>query len=131
LWRNLAIAAVLGPPGACIGALLRNQVVTVAGVVIVALADEPQLLTQIPEVGRFGPLFAAPQGIIGSDDMEGLLAPGAAIAVALAGAGRAGAALRRRRGGQRRGDVRALRGRRSAAARAVATARVSGALRGA
>ena len=99
LWRNLAIAAVLGPLGVCIGALLRNQVVTVVGLVIVAVALEPQLLSAIPDVGQFGPLFAVPQGILGSAGVEDALAPGAAIAVSLAwvatGFAAAGARLRR------------------------------------
>jgi ABC-2 type transport system permease protein len=102
LWRNLAIAAVLGPLGVCIGALLRNQVVTVVGVVIVAVALEPQLLSAIPDVGRFGPLFAVPQGILGGAGVEHALAPGAAVAVALAWVAAAFAAAGAR---LRRGDL--------------------------
>ena len=41
LWRNLAVAALLGPLGVCVGALVRNQIVTVVGLVIMAAALEP------------------------------------------------------------------------------------------
>jgi ABC-2 type transport system permease protein len=86
LWRNLAVAAVLGPLGVCVGALLRNQVVTVVGSVILAAALEPALFNAAPEVGRFGPLFGAPSGILGGADAaaEGMLAPGIALAVLVA-----------------------------------------------
>jgi hypothetical protein len=99
LWRNLAVAALLGPLGVCVGALVRNQVVTVIGLIVVAAALEPPLLHAAPSVGRFGPLFGAPGGILGVDEV-GLLAPGLALAVvaawiAVAFLG-AGARLRRR-----------------------------------
>ena len=42
LWRNLAVAAVLGPLGVGIGALGRNQIVTVVGLIAVAAVLEPQ-----------------------------------------------------------------------------------------
>ena len=41
LWRNLAVAALLGPLGVCVGALIRNQIVTVVGLIIIAAAIEP------------------------------------------------------------------------------------------
>jgi ABC-2 type transport system permease protein len=41
LWRNLAVAALLGSLGVGIGALLRNQIATVVGLLVVALALEP------------------------------------------------------------------------------------------
>ena len=91
LWRNLAVAALLGPLGVCVGALLRNQIVTVVGLIIVAVALEPPLFEHLPEVGRFGPLFGAPRGILDLAD-AGLLAPGAALAVSMAWAGAAFAA---------------------------------------
>ena len=83
LWRNLAVAALLGPLGVCIGALIRNQVVTVIGLIVVAAALEPPLLHAVPSVGRFGPLFGAPGGILGVDEI-GLLAPGIALATLVA-----------------------------------------------
>jgi hypothetical protein len=84
LWRNLAVAALLGPLGVCVGALLRNQVVTVVGSVVVAAAVEPALFAALPEVGRFGPLSGAPGGILGDATVHGLLAPGLAVAVLVA-----------------------------------------------
>jgi ABC-2 type transport system permease protein len=83
LWRNLAVAALLGPLGVAVGALIRNQVVTVIGLIVVAAAVEPPLLQAVPAVGRFGPLFGAPGGILGVDEV-GLLAPGLALAVLVA-----------------------------------------------
>jgi hypothetical protein len=82
LWRNLAVAALLGPLGVCIGALVRNQIVTVVGLVIVAAALEPAVFSGVPEVGRFLPLSGAPGGVLGGTD--GTLSPGPALAVLIA-----------------------------------------------
>jgi ABC-2 type transport system permease protein len=87
LWRNLAVAAVLGPLGVCVGALVRNQIVTVVGLVAVAAVLEPGLSQVAPAVGRFGPLAGAPGGIIGGADADALLAPGLALAVLITWAG--------------------------------------------
>ena len=82
LWRNLAVAALLGPLGVCVGALVRNQIVTVVGLVIVAAALEPAVFQGAPEIGRLLPLSGAPGGVLGGTD--GMLAPGFAIVVLLA-----------------------------------------------
>jgi ABC-2 type transport system permease protein len=82
LWRNLAVAALLGPLGVCVGALVRNQIVTVVGLVIVAAALEPAVFQAVPEVGRLLPLAGAPGGVLGGTD--GLLSPGPALAVLVA-----------------------------------------------
>jgi ABC-2 type transport system permease protein len=84
LWRNVAVAAVLGPIGVGIGALVRNQVVTVIGLIAVAAVIEPSLQQVAPGVGRFGPLAGAPGGVLGGPDAHGLLVPGAALAVIVA-----------------------------------------------
>lgn len=81
LWRNLAVAALLGPLGVCAGALVRNQIVTVVGLVALAAVLEPAVFQVAPAVGRFGPLAGAPGGILGGPDADGLLAPGLALAV--------------------------------------------------
>jgi ABC-2 type transport system permease protein len=99
LWRNLAVAALLGSLGVGIGALLRNQIATVVGLLVVALALEPILLAQLPDIERFGPLIGAPTGILGVNH-DTLLAPGLAAMVSIAWAGAAfmsAAALLRRR----------------------------------
>jgi ABC-2 type transport system permease protein len=98
LWRNLTVAAVLGPIGVGVGALVRNQIVTVVGVIALAAVLEPAVFDVAPEVGRFGPLAGAPGGIIGGPDADGLLAPGLALAVLVAWAALAfaGAAWRLR-----------------------------------
>jgi ABC-2 type transport system permease protein len=84
LWRNLAVAALLGPLGVCLGALVRNQIATVVGLIAVAAVIEPAVSGAAPAVGRFGPLAGAPGGILGGPDADGLLAPGLALAVLIA-----------------------------------------------
>ncbi len=86
LWRNLAVAAVLGPLGVCIGALGRNQIVTVVVLIAVAAVLEPQLFAASHAVGQFGPLAEAPGAVLGgsSSTTEGMLAAGPALAVLVA-----------------------------------------------
>jgi ABC-2 type transport system permease protein len=81
VWRNLAVAALLGPLGVCTGALVRNQIVTVVGLIATAAVLEPAITQVAPHVGRFGPLAGAPGGILGGRDAGGLLAPGLALVV--------------------------------------------------
>jgi len=83
LWRNLAVAALLGAFGVCIGALVRNQVVAIVGLLVFAFALEPTILALEPDVGRFGPTSGAPNGILAVDsfDTGELLAPGIALLV--------------------------------------------------
>jgi ABC-type transport system involved in multi-copper enzyme maturation permease subunit len=87
LWRNLVAAAYLGALGVCLGALLRNQVAALVGVLIVASIVEPTLLEQVPKVGRFAPLVAAPSGLLRYDPTDGEGLPGGndALGPALAG----------------------------------------------
>jgi hypothetical protein len=104
LWRNLTVAALLGAFGVCIGALLRNQVVAIIGVLVFAFILEPALMGLAPDVGRYGPTSGAPNAIMGFEsdaDSDGdyLSAPtGVAVMLAWIGAGFAlGAALLRSR----------------------------------
>jgi ABC-2 type transport system permease protein len=92
LWRNLAVAAVLGPLGVAVGALIRSQIVTVIGLVAMAAVLEPAVTRAAPEVGRLGPLAGLPGGVLGGPDAGALLAPGLALAVLVAWAGAAFAA---------------------------------------
>ena len=105
LWRNLAVAALLGAFGVCIGGLVRNQIVAIVGLLIFSLALEPAVFALAPDVGRFGPTAGAPSGIVGTDtidtsDEADLLAPGVAVLVMIAWVGAcfaaAGALLRAR-----------------------------------
>ena len=86
LWRNLAVAAVLGPLGVCIGALGRNQIVTVVVLIAVAAVLEPQLFAASHAVGQFGPLAEAPGAVLGgsSTTTDGMLAAGPALVVMVA-----------------------------------------------
>jgi ABC-2 type transport system permease protein len=104
LWRNLVVAALLGALGVGIGGLVRNQVVAIVGILVVAFAVEPTLFALVPSVGRFAPTSNAPSGIIhvnpfGDEGTTHLLAPGIAVLVMLGWIGlffaAAGARLRR------------------------------------
>jgi ABC-2 type transport system permease protein len=105
--RNALVAALLGAFGVGIGALVRNQVVAIVGVLVIALAVEPTIVALAPDVGRFlpfGGLPAAVQDIPADDaglgDEIDLLAPGLAVLAMLAWIGAfftaAGALLRAR-----------------------------------
>jgi ABC-2 type transport system permease protein len=86
MWRNLAVAAVLGPFGVAIGAIGRNQIVTVVALIAVASFLEPQLFAASHAVGQFGPLAEAPSAVLGgsSATADGMLAAGPALAVMVA-----------------------------------------------
>jgi ABC-2 type transport system permease protein len=84
LWRNLAVAALLGPLGVAFGALIRNQIVTVVGLIAMAAVLEPAISGAAPSIGRFGPLAGAPGGVLGGVDAGALLAPGVAVVVLMA-----------------------------------------------
>jgi ABC-2 type transport system permease protein len=63
--RNAFVAAALGALGVAFGALLRNQIVAVVGLLVVMAVVEPLLLSLVPSVGRFGPLNALPVAAAG------------------------------------------------------------------
>jgi ABC-2 type transport system permease protein len=67
MWPNLVIAAYLGALGVCLGALLRNQVVAIVGVLVVSFVLEPALVGLVTDVGKFAPLRGAPSGLVGVD----------------------------------------------------------------
>jgi ABC-2 type transport system permease protein len=83
LWRNLLVAALFGALGVCVGGLMRNQVVAIVGLLVFSFALEPAVLAVTNDVGRFGPLVGAPNGIQEVDTLDGasLLAPGLAALV--------------------------------------------------
>jgi ABC-2 type transport system permease protein len=105
--RNAGVAALGGAFGVGIGALVRNQVVAIVGVLVAAFAVEPALVALVPEVGRFGPFGALPtaaQGLdpedVGMPEDVDLPAAGVAVLLLLAWIGSAfagGAALLRYR----------------------------------
>jgi ABC-2 type transport system permease protein len=105
LWRNLVLAALAGAMGVGIGAVVRNQVVAIVGVLLVAMALEPLLYGLVPDVGRFAPLAGAPAGVtevnpVGEYKDPDLLAAGTAVLVLFGWIGLffAAAAARLRRG---------------------------------
>jgi hypothetical protein len=104
--RGAGVAALLGALGVCLGALVRNQVVAIVGVLMLLFLVEPLLLGLAADVGRFGPFVALPtaaSGLSPADTGLGdvtLVAPGVAVLLMLAWIGvtfAAGGALLRRR----------------------------------
>jgi ABC-2 type transport system permease protein len=95
LARNALVATLVGALGVGLGALVRNQVVAVVGVLVLAFVVEPTVLSLVPEVGRFGPFSALPTALTGipADDAGlgdvDLLAPALAGMVMLAWIGAA------------------------------------------
>jgi ABC-2 type transport system permease protein len=91
LARNALVAALLGAFGVGIGALVRNQVVAVVGLLVLGFAVDPAVAALVPEVGRFSPFSALPIGITDlppedaglPDDLQ-VLAPGLAALAMLA-----------------------------------------------
>jgi ABC-2 type transport system permease protein len=106
LGRNALVATLLGALGVGVGALVRNQVIAVVGLLVFWFLVEPMVLALVPEVGRFGPFVALSTGVsnippedAGLGEVD-LLDPGlAALALLawIAAAFAAGAALLRRR----------------------------------
>jgi ABC-2 type transport system permease protein len=89
--RSALVAAMLGAFGVAIGALVRNQIAAVVGVLVLLILVEPTLVALVPEVGRYGPFSALPTALTGipaSDaglgDEVDLLAPGLAVLALLA-----------------------------------------------
>jgi ABC-2 type transport system permease protein len=96
LARNALVAALLGAFGVGIGALVRNQVVAVVGLLVVGFAIDPLVAALLPEVGRFSPFSALPVGIsdvppedAGLPDDLDVLSPGLAVLAMLAWIGAA------------------------------------------
>ena len=105
--RNAGIAALGGAFGVGLGAIVRNQVVAIVGLLVLSFAVEPLLIGLAPDVGRFGPFGALPTAAAGIDPQDAgmpedtpLLAAGVALLLMLAWIGAAfaaGAALLRAR----------------------------------
>jgi ABC-2 type transport system permease protein len=88
LWRNLLVAALVGALGVGIGAVVRNQVAAIVGVLFIAFVLEPTLIGLAEDYGRFGPTQGAPGGIIQAagfdgEDQDYLLSTGVAVLVML------------------------------------------------
>ena len=65
--RNALVAALLAAFGVGIGALVRNQVIAIVGILIFALALEPTLIALAPDVGRLMPITGLPTAITNVD----------------------------------------------------------------
>jgi len=85
LWRNTLTAALLAAFGGAVGFAVRNQVVTIVGLLVMLFAVSPALVGLAPDVARFEPTFGAPVGIAEGDfgDTDAL-PTGLAVVVELA-----------------------------------------------
>ena len=103
LWRNLVVAAYLGALGVCIGAIVRNQVTAIVGLLVYSFVVEFTLFGLAPDVAKFSPFNGAPSGVIDVSFDGGpanLLEPGIAALVMIGWVAlsfAAGAVLLRRR----------------------------------
>lgn len=86
VWRSALVAALLGALSVCLGALVRNQTVAVAGGLIIGFVVDPLLQQGAPAIARFEPLAGLPNSILDGFNALGQyqLTPGVAVGVALA-----------------------------------------------
>lgn len=63
--RNVVVAALLAGFGVAFGGLVRNQVMGLVGILVLAFVVEPVLLGLRPDVGRYGPVGALATGASG------------------------------------------------------------------
>jgi len=83
LWRNLVVAAYFGAIGVCVGALVRNQVVAIVGLLVLAMAVEPALAGLVENVEKFMPLGGVPNAVTETSFVDEDLSPGLALVVML------------------------------------------------
>jgi ABC-type transport system involved in multi-copper enzyme maturation permease subunit len=84
--RNLYVAALLGALGVVFGAIVRNQVAGVVGVLVAIFVIEPLLVGLVPDVGRWAPFSVLPTAAGGlADDDSSELPSALAATVALLG----------------------------------------------
>ncbi len=67
MWRNLVVAAYLGAFGVAIGAILRNQVGAIIGLILFPLVVETTLFGLVPDVGKFSPINGVTSGLADLD----------------------------------------------------------------
>jgi len=64
MWRNLVVSAYLGALGVCIGAIVRNQVGAIIGLLLYPFVVELTLFGLAPDVAMYSPVNGAPSGIL-------------------------------------------------------------------
>jgi ABC-2 type transport system permease protein len=89
--RNAIVAALLGGLGVGLGALVRNQIVAIVGILVIGFVIDPAVATLVPEVGRFSPFGSLPTAAsdippedAGLPDDINLFSPAVAILLMLA-----------------------------------------------
>ena len=86
LLGTVALTALWGPIGVGLGALLRNQVSAIIGLLAWGFVVENLLFGLVPDVGRFGPVHAG-DGLMGLTEDHFLhAAPGGLVLVVWAAA---------------------------------------------
>jgi len=83
LWRNLVVAAYLGALGVAVGAILRNQVGAIIGLILFPLVVETTLFGLVPDVGKYSPINGVTSGLsdVDTDGEFQVLDPGIAVLV--------------------------------------------------
>jgi ABC-type transport system involved in multi-copper enzyme maturation permease subunit len=85
MWRNLVVAAYLGAIGVAVGAILRNQVAAIIGLILFPLVVELTLFGLVPDVARFSPINGVTSGLSNINTDQGsdldFLDPGVAALV--------------------------------------------------
>jgi ABC-2 type transport system permease protein len=81
LWRNLAVAAFLGPIGVCVGTLIRNPAVAIVVILAWGFVLENTLGALAPDVEKFMPTQGAPSGVQQVDAGFAHLSTGVALLV--------------------------------------------------
>jgi ABC-2 type transport system permease protein len=80
LWRNLVVAAYIGPIGVFVGTLIRNPAVVIVVLLVDLTVLEGTLQALVPDVWRFTPLGAGPQSLQEAN-VDHLLSPGVGLLV--------------------------------------------------
>jgi hypothetical protein len=86
LWRNVVVATLFGAFGVVVGAVVRNQIAAVVGVLVLALMIEPALSGLVPSISPYGPTGGAANAILeieGFNPDEELLSPAGGVLVLL------------------------------------------------
>ena len=64
VWRNLVVAAYFGALGVAVGAIVRNQIAAIIGLLVFSFMLEPTLFAFAPDAAKSPPLGGAPSGIV-------------------------------------------------------------------
>ena len=81
MWRNLIVAAYFGVIGVAVGAIVRQQVAAIVGLLLFPFMVELPLFGFVPDVAPYAPINGAPSGVVDvsfDDGPDDFLDPGVA-----------------------------------------------------